>query len=131
MARIDATDLAACGLAAAAAALGYASHTGGMLLLLGIGVAASGVLRARLALGLASLVVAPLLVVIGRDSTSFVAGAVCLAAAGLLWLWAAQRSGPLVLGELPDEILAARIVLAGVFLILIGILARFAQSFSI
>jgi hypothetical protein len=84
-----------------------------------------------MALGLASLVVAPLLVVIGRDSTSFVAGAVCLAAAGLLWLWAAQRSGPLVLGELPDEILAARIVLAGVFLILIGILARFAQSFSI
>jgi hypothetical protein len=131
MARVEATDLAACGLAAAAGALGYASDTGSMLLLLGVATAASGFLRARMALGLSAVVVAPILVVIGRTRASFVAGVLCLAAAGVIWLVLAFRSGPLVLNDLPEEVLAARIVLAGVFLVLVGILARFAGTYSI
>jgi hypothetical protein len=131
MARVEATDLAACGLAAAAAALGYASNTGSMLLLLGLATAAAGFLRARLALGLSAVVVAPILLVIGRSRPSFVAGVLFLAAAGVVWLVLAIRTGPVVLHDLPEEIVAARIVLAGVFLVLVGVLARFAGTYSI
>lgn len=131
MPRVEATDLAACGLAAAAGALGYASDTGSMLLLLGLATALSGFLRARLALGLSAVAVAPILLVIGRSRTSFVAGVLCLAGAGVVWLVLAFRSGPVVLNDLPEEVLAARIVMAGVFLVLVGILARFAGTYSI
>jgi hypothetical protein len=131
MARLEATDLAACGLAAAAGALGYASNTGSMLLLLGVATAAAGFLRARMALGLSAIVVAPILLVIGRSRPSFVAGVLFLAAAGVVWLVVAVRSGPVVLQDLSEEVLAARIVLAGVFLVLVGILARFAGTYSI
>ena len=132
MARVEATDLAACGLAAAAGALGYASDTGSMLLLLGVATAAGGFLRARLALGLsAAWCSAPILMVIGRSRASFVAGVLCLAGAGVIWLVRAFRTGPVVLNDLPEEVLAARIVLAGVFLVLVGMLARFAGTYSI
>jgi hypothetical protein len=131
MARVEATDLAACGLAAAGGALGYASDTGSMLLLLGLATAVSGFLRARLALGLSAAVVSPILLVIGRSRASFVAGVACLAAAGAIWLVLAFRTGPVVLNDLPEEVLAARIVAAGVFLVLVGVLARFAGTYSI
>jgi hypothetical protein len=131
MARLEATDLAACGLAAAAGALGYASDTGSLLLLLAVATAASGFLRARMALGLSAILVAPILLVIGRSRPSFVAGVLLLAAAGIVWLVVAVRSGPVVLHDLSEEVLAARIVLAGIFLVLVGILARFAGTYSI
>ena len=43
----------------------------------------------------------------------------------------AFRTGPVVLNDLPEEVLAARIVAAGVFLVLVGVLARFAGTYSI
>lgn len=101
-------DLVALGLGVAAAALGIDANAGPVLAGLAVVVAIARVVRARTAPHLICWIVVPLLLWIGHDSLTFIAGVACLFGQSLLTALAA-RGRP---EQASDVTIALRVTLA-------------------
>jgi hypothetical protein len=101
-------DLVALGLGVAAAALGIDAHAGPLLAGLAVVVAIARAVRARTAPHLVCWIVVPLLLWIGHDSLTFIAGVACLFGQSLLTALAA-RGRP---EQASDVTIALRVTLA-------------------
>jgi hypothetical protein len=101
-------DLVALGLGAAAAALGLAAGTGPVLVAIAVAVALARVVQARTTPHVVCWLIVPLLLWIGWDTPSLVAGALCLFGQSALTALAA-RGRPAFAN---DFVIAARVTLA-------------------
>jgi len=98
----------ALGLGVAAAALGLAAGTGPVLVGITVGVALARVVQARTTPHLVCWLIVPLLIWIGFDRTSMVAGALCLFGQSGLTAFAARGRPEFA----SDFVIAARVTLA-------------------
>jgi hypothetical protein len=98
----------ALGLGVAAAALGIAADTGPVLGGIAVALVIAHVVRARTAPHAVCWVIVPLLIWIGFDSITFVAGVLCIFGQSALTALAARRRSETA----PDVVVATRVTLA-------------------